>query len=238
MVMTLPRETFIDKGKHWERIPAEPFQRFCVGCDLGQSQDYTGVAIIDHSVTPLDDWHADERTGKITQKAIQRFDVRHLERLPLGMLYPDQIARVQALLIRPPLRDQTVPVCFDTTSNIGAVDIAEQAGLKPIRITFTAGHEPTGSGRKWGVPKSVLVSTLDAKLHCGELRFSNELLAAEALKDELQNFQRHVSQTGRMLFEHRTGRHDDLIFAICMPLWWTIERRKRRLHSYGVRGLY
>jgi len=63
-------------------------------------------------------------------------------------------------------------------------------------ITFTAGFEPAGSGRKWGVPKSLLVSTLDAKLHCGELRFARELLAAVALWDELENFQSHVSRTG------------------------------------------
>ena len=34
------------------------------------------------------------------------------------------------------------------------------------------------------MPKSLLVSTLDAKLHCGELRFAKELLAAEALRDD------------------------------------------------------
>jgi hypothetical protein len=87
------------------------------------------------------------------------------------------------------------------------------------------------------VPKSLLVSTLDAKLHCGELRFSNELLAAEALKDELQNFQRTVSQTGRLLFEHRSGRHDDLVFAVAIALWWTITRQKHNLRSYACKGL-
>jgi len=51
----------------------------------------------------------------------------------------------------------------------------------PVRITFTSGFEVTGQGRKWGVRKSLLVSTLDAKLHTGELRFSNELLTAEAV---------------------------------------------------------
>jgi len=112
-------------------------------------------------------------------------------------------------------------------------------GLRPVRITFTGGNDPTGQGRKWGVPKSLLVSTLDAKLHCGELRFAKELLAAEAPRDELQNFQRHVSQSGRMLFEHRSGQHNDLIFAIAMPLWWTISRHKQNLTTYyGVVGMY
>ncbi len=67
----------------------------------------------------------------------------------------------------------------------------------PVRITFTSGFEVTGQGRKWGVRKSLLVSTLDAKLHTSELRFSNELLTAEALRDELQDFQKQASQTGR-----------------------------------------
>jgi hypothetical protein len=233
-----PQEVFTYRGKRYERYLEEPFQRFCIGVDLGQSQDYTAIAVLDHRREPLDEWDVDEARGRIKQKVHETFDVRHLERLPLGMLYPDQVGHVQRLLIRPPLRDKKVPVVFDCTSNVGAVDIAEQMGLRPVRIVFTAGHEPTGQGRKWGVPKSLLVSTLDAKLHCGELRFAKELLAAEAVRDELQNFQRHVSQSGKMLFEHRSGQHDDLIFAIAMPLWWTISRRKQNLTTYGVVGMY
>jgi hypothetical protein len=225
--MAVTAETFVHKGRTWTRTPVASYQKYAMGVDLGQSQDYTAIAVLDHSITPLDAWDVDERTCKIKQKFEERFDVRHLERLALGMLYPSQIAHVRSLLARPPLSEGDVPVCFDATSNIGAVDIAEAAGLKPIRITFTSGHEATGQGRKWGVPKSLLVSTLDAKLHCGELRFAEELLAAEALKDELVNFQRNLSATGRLLFEHRSGKHDDLIFAIAMPLWWLVSRQRK-----------
>jgi hypothetical protein len=79
--------------------------------------------------------------------------VRHLERLPLGMLYPQQLARVHGLLIRRPLRDQEVACCFDNTSNVAAVDLAEQMGLRPIRITFTAGFEITVPEPQMGLPK-------------------------------------------------------------------------------------
>ena len=102
--------------------------------------------MLDHSITPLDDWDVDERTYKINQKFEQFFDVRHLERRPLGELYPTQISHVQRLLTRPPLADANVPVLFDGTSNIGAVDIAEAAGLTPIRVTFTAATRPRAKG--------------------------------------------------------------------------------------------
>jgi len=236
--MAVTPEYFLHKGKRWKSVRAEPFQRYLMGVDFGQARDHTGIAIMHHHVSPLDVWEADERTCTTRQKCDEFFDIRYLERMPLGVRYPDQISHIQQLLIREPLRDQEVPVCFDTTSNIAVADEAEQVGLKPIRITFTSGYEPQGQGRRWGVPKSVLVSMLDAKLHAGQLRFSNALLAGEALKDELQDFERHVSATGRMLFEHRSGKHDDLIFSCALPLWWSIRCRKFRVRAYGCQGLY
>ena len=154
MVM-LARETFTVKGKERERIPAEPMQRYVMGVDLGQSLDYTAVSVIDHSVTPLDDWDVNEATGKIKQRVAEYFDVRHLERLPLGMPYPQQVAHVKTLLARPPLRDSEVAVVLDQTGcGAPVADIAEQAGLRPIRVTFTSGYEPQGSGRKWVCPRA------------------------------------------------------------------------------------
>ena len=238
MSVTLPRhepfrrETFYHKGKRWERILAEPYQRFTLGVDLGQSQDFTAICVLDHRVTPIDEWDVNEATGKITQKIDQFFDARHLERLPLGMLYPHQVAHVSQLLQRPPLRDQKVDVVIDQTGNIGAGDEFERTGLAPVRVMFTSGFEAIGhEPRKWSVPKAIIVSGIDAKLHCGELRFAQQLLEAEALKDELTNFQRTVSQTGKLLFEHRSGQHDDLVFAVGVALWWAIHIRSSRTET-------
>ena len=69
------------------------------------------------------------------------------------------------------------------------------------------------------VPKSALVSTLDAKLHTGELRFAPELLEAEAMKSELADFRRHVTRAGRSVFEARSSAHDDLVLAVSLALW-------------------
>ena len=185
--------------------------------------------MLDHNVTPIDDFDTNEETGKIVQRIEQHYDMVHLQRLPLGMVYPDQVAHVSQLLQRPPLRDQKVDVVIDATGNIGAADEFERVGLAPIRVMFTAGFEAIGhSARKWSVPKAVIVSNIDAKLHCSELRFAQALLEAEALKDELVNFQRTVSQTGKLLFEHRSGQHDDLVFSVGVALWWAIHCRSSR----------
>ena len=102
--------------------------------------DHTAIAVIDHSRTPIpDDWHVDDANKIIKQKVVENFDVRHLQRLPLGTSYVDQVAHVKALLARPPLRFQDVALCLDQTG-VGAPvgDLFEAGGLKPIRVTFTA----------------------------------------------------------------------------------------------------
>lgn len=236
MAVALPEETFEFEGRKWHRIPAKPEHRFVVGVDLGQSQDFTAIAVLHHTRVPLDTWNPDEATGKLRQEVEERFDVRHLQRLPLGSPYPQQVTRVQELLWRAPLHGEAELVVDQTGVGAPVADLFEAAGLKPLRVTFTAGHEATGRGRKFGVPKSLIVSGLDARLHCGELRFAKELLEAEALRDELQNFQRHVSQTGKLLFEHRSGKHDDLIFAIGIALWAAM-RARRGVTVGTVRGL-
>ena len=35
-----------------------------------------------------------------------------------------------------------------------------------------------------------------------------------------------------------TGRHDDLVLAVAIALWWTTERRKHRVIVGPVLGLY
>jgi len=89
------------------------------------------------------------------------------------------------------------------------------------------------------VPKIVLVSHLDARLHTGELRFADDLSEAEAIKDELANFQRHVSAAGRATFEARSNTHDDIVLSVGLALWWALEKRTINRGSVaGVVGLY
>jgi hypothetical protein len=197
------------KGKRWERLPASPYENWVMGVDLGQSADYTAISVLCHSRTPLDDWDVNEAAGKIRQKVDEKFDVRGLQRLPLGMPYPEQVSRVQHLLAGPPLRGRCDLVLDQTGCGAPVADLFDQRGLKPARITITAGAEPTRLGhRRYGVPKSLLVSNVDARLNTQELRFAQDLTEAETLKDELQNFQRHVSSAGRSIFEARSGRHE------------------------------
>jgi len=207
--------------------------RWIVGVDLGQSADPTAICVIEHIKGVLDSNTPLERhTGTGTKPQIpgERADVRHLERLPLGLSYPSVVQRVKDLLAEPPLcgHDKVKPaeLVIDETGVGRAVgDIFTAAGMRPIRISITAGAEVAwvGSSRVH-VAKTVLISTVDAMLHTGTLRFAAALTEAGTMKDELLDFRRKLSDAGRATYAARTGKHDDLVLALAVAAWWASRR--------------
>jgi hypothetical protein len=217
---TTPTPLFLRRGK----------PRFVVGVDLGQSADPTAIAVIEAVSGVMDHGSDYERhTGQPTkQTASERLNVRHLERLLLGMSYPAQVAYVQDLMARAPLcgdvSQRPAQLVVDE-SGVGrpVADLFNAAGTKPICVTITAGLETTAQGlRRYHVAKTALISTLDARLHTGELRFAAALQEAGAMKEELLDFRRHVSASGRYSYQARATAHDDLVLAVAIATWWAV----------------
>jgi hypothetical protein len=201
--------------------------RYVIGCDLGQSSDPTAIAVLEHSRGVVDHGNSFQRNhGLSKQTPAERTDCRHLERLPLGTSYPAVVQRVKDLLSRPPLNghDGVKPaeLVLDATGVGQAVaDVFDEAGLPHIRVTITAGVEVTAVARnRWHVSKSALISTVDALLHLGELRFAAALSESGAMRDELLDFRRSLSAAGRATYAARTGKHDDLVLAVAIGCWW------------------
>ena len=194
--------------------------RYIMGVDLGQASDPTAMCVVyayaerEHANAPLQNF----------------FDVVHLQRLPLGTSYPAIVCEVGVMLTRHPLKDGCELVIDETGVGRAVGDIFATRGLKPIRVTITGGNEEAQSGsRRYTVPKSLLISLVDARLHTGELRISKDLKEASALEEEFKEFRRHVSEAGRYSFSAREGKHDDLVLAVAIALW----RAARRKPQFG-----
>jgi len=191
----------------------EEIDRWVLAADLGQSSDPTAICVMQHRI--VQHRNVDEIT-----RVSEHFDVRHLQRLPLGLSYVDQVAEVARLLARPPLCDGCAFVIDNTGVGRAVGDLFDDAGMRPTKVTITAGNEQTRiDDNRWHVPKGILISTLDARLHLGELRIAAGLTEAGPLAEELKDFQRKVSAAGRSTWEARVGKHDDLVLAVALALW-------------------
>ncbi len=206
---------------NWRQIPARAVDKWIMGVDLGQSNDPTAICVLQHRVIPEEKWIPNHKNQTSRQERTEHFDVRHLERLPLGMSYPEQVQRVANVLARPPLNTGCKLIIDETGVGRAVGDIFDAAGLYPNRITITAGQEATQqSGNRWHVAKGILISGVDARLHTGELRIAEALSDAGALQEELKDFQRKVSDAGRATYNARVGAHDDLVLAVAISLWF------------------
>jgi hypothetical protein len=195
----------------------EEVPKFVLSVDLGQSSDPTALCVIEHRKS------FKHHISGYRKQVSERFDVVYLQRLPLGLSYPEIVAEVARIAARPPIVGCEI-IIDDTGVGRAVGDMFEQAGQRPVRVTITAGAEQSWTNGSWHVSKSILISTLDARLHSGELKFAKELLEAGAMQDELKDFRRKVSAAGRYSFDARTGRHDDLVLAVSIGLWSLVGR--------------
>ncbi len=202
---------------------------YVLSVDLGQSSDPTAIAVIHHKK------HVHLRSDGHEFPAGETFDIRYLKRLPLGLSYVDQVDAVGQLLMRPPLNTGCQFVIDDTGVGRAVGDLFDLSNLKPVRVSITAGDVQTAMGqRRWHVPKSHLISILDARLHTGELRFAADLAEAALMAEELKDFRRKVSAAGRYSYEARVGKHDDLVLAVAIGLWALVGRPKPATAVFGV----
>jgi hypothetical protein len=152
-------------------------------------------------------------------------------------MYPAVVQEVALLLSRPPLVGNCQLVVDETGIGRPVCDLFDAAGLEPLRVSITAGAEQSFVNGSWHVSKQTLVSTLDARLHTGELRFAKELSEADTMAEELKDFRRHVSAAGRYTYEARVGRHDDLVLACAIALWSCVGRPVMPPAQFGAYGL-
>ncbi len=182
---------------------------YIVGVDLGQVQDYTAVAVAERQ----------------RQEPHATYQIRHLERFPLGTPYPVVADRVSTLVHMPPLQ-RDVALAVDATGvGMPVVDLLKQhcgstsilGGVPILAITITGGEAVSQEGHQYRVPKRDLVSTLQVLLQGGRLKVAQDLPEAATLVKELLNFKVKITIHAHDTYgARREGTHDGLVLAVAL----------------------
>jgi hypothetical protein len=205
---------------------------YFVGLDLGQSADYTALAVVESGKEV-----SEEREARTF------LHLRHLERYPLRTPYT-AVADGVATLMRSKVlgRDEYDPLrgcvakpklelLVDRTGvGVAVTDLLKERGLQFTAVTIHGGESVTRSKGAYNVPKLDLVAALEAPFHTEILKVAEGLELWDALREELQNFRRKVNtKTAHASFEHwRETDHDDLVLAAALACWGATGRRGQR----------
>jgi hypothetical protein len=185
-------------------------EQYFVGLDLGQSQDYTALSILERK-----------------DRKPFTYDARHLQRFPLGTSYPDIVAKVSDMMRRAPLVDNADLVVDATGVGRPVIDLFNNARLRPVAVTIMGGSTVTEEkSRVFRVPKRDLVINLQVLFQQGRFRIADALPDSQTLLNELINFKVKITTSAHDTYEAwREGIHDDLVLSVALAAW------------YGQRGL-
>jgi hypothetical protein len=193
---------------------------YCIGLDLGQSNDYTALAIV-------------EKIRSGNPQRLAALHLRHLERYPLRTPYPEIADEVAALVKSEHLVTKTTdemlnritlyPELVVDQTGVGSpvTSLLRERGLTFRSVVVTASDDG-GPGRvAYRVPKRDLVSALEVSLQTGMLRVAEGLKLWPILREEMLNFKRKIDlKTSQDSYEHwRESDHDDLVLAVCLACW-------------------
>src|SRR5262245_54554089 len=180
--------------------------RYLSGLDLGQSQDFTALVVLEQTACT-------DGRGLL----FSRYAVRHLQRFELGTPYPAIVAAVRDLFRAPPLAGSNLII--DRTG-VGAA-VYDQFRASDIQAmvsgwSITHGNRP-GQGT---VPKVDLVGGVQTVLGQRRLQIAPELQLAPTLATELENFRVKVTADRNETFASwRERDHDDLVLALALAVW-------------------
>lgn len=179
-----------------------------IGLDLGQAADYTALAVIE--------WTPDA------------LKVRHLQRFPLGTVYPAIVDAVADLMTRLP----EYPTLAVDATGVGrpVVDLFRVKRLRLAAVTITGGDATTQEGVNWRIPKRDLVGAVAVALQTNRLKIARDLPDAATLTRELLNFKVTIDpKTAHDSYSSwRESDHDDLVLAVALAVW-SAERLGRRV---------
>jgi hypothetical protein len=210
---------------------------YYVGLDLGQSNDYTALAVIQKVPT------YDQQTAKHDTE----LHLRHLKRFPLKTPYTTIADHVRDLLRGPPFTEdiregnpgqfgfvkvrkpQTELVVDKTGVGAAVTDLLKERNLRFVGVTITGlGQKVNKSGvREYSVPKQDLVAALEVPFHTGKLKIAEDLALWPTLRSELLTFRRKQNViTAHISYEHwRESDHDDLVLACALACWKATRKR-------------
>ena len=214
---------------------------FILGVDLGQTQDYTALTILER--TSYDTGKSVKgkpnstvwRSGRLIAGGGHQmhpiykhhYQAQYLERLPIGTSYPAQVARIKQLSDELHKTTGTRPSLVADATGVGrpVLDMLRAAELRPAAVTITGGDTVSSDGSEYRVPKRDLVSAVQVLLQSERLKIAKALPEARTLTSELLAFKVSISLKGHDSYGNDVGPwrenpHDDMVLAVALTCWY------------------
>jgi len=204
---------------------------FFIGVELGQVSEVTAIAVVQSQTLKIlrteevyrDRWvdmHPvyQARDGTETREHPPvNFALRHLDRIPAGVSYPEIVKQVVSLHSR---LEKPAVILDATGVGKAAVELFSHSNFDLSILTLMAGDQMVQDGRSYRVPKRDVICATQVLMQTERLKLARKLPYAPLLARELLNFRFKVTSKGpEDALDWREGPDDDLVFALAIAAW-------------------
>jgi len=204
--------------------------QYFVGLDLGQSQDFTAIAVLERAELS-GDW---DPAMYAWRKTIA-LRLRHLERVPLGTPYTEVVDRVVVVTRSADLAERCQLIADATGVGRPVMDMLRRAGLGSSRlwpVLITGGDMETYANGHYRVPKRDLIVGLQLLLQRRGLQIAKGMQFGPVLAREMAEMRVKITPSGNEQYgAWREGEHDDLVLALALACWGV-----RKAYPCALRG--
>jgi hypothetical protein len=192
--------------------------QYFVGLDLGQSRDFTAIAVLERAEL-VGDW---DPVVYAWRKTIA-LRLRHLERVPLGTPYTEVVDRVVVVTRSAELAGRCHLIADATGVGRPVMDMLRRAELGCRRlwpVLITGGDLETDAGGYYRVPKRDLIVGLQLLLQRKGLQIAAGMQFGPVLAREMAEMRVKITPSGNEQYgAWREGEHDDLVLAVALACW-------------------
>jgi len=189
-------------------------EKFYVGLDLGFSQDYSALSLLETRTT----------TKIENQKILYQVDyfMSHLERFPLNTEYPIIVERVSSMFQDRRLEQNGTLIIDRTGVGEPVGQLFEKKSIQLVSIVITGGEEVVEKDPYlFHVPKRILVNSLAILSQFGRLKVTKEIPLCVTFSNELKDFAYKLDKkSGHDVYEGISGSHDDLVISTSLAAWY------------------
>lgn len=208
------------------------YERYWIGADLGQANDYSAVCVIKDQQLPIYD-------GIRVKLGPRERTVVFADKFR-GVSYVDVVGYLIRLRNAPPFGGKSELVTDGTSLGRVVSDMLWEQGIPHTAIQMTGGSDYNRKGRYCNASKTLMIENLAVLFAAGELTFAHDLPLRKEIEEDLASFTTQTTAAGNQIItqSRNASGHGDLGIGLIVAGFASQYLSDRSIQVGHLRGCY
>lgn len=208
------------------------FQRYWVGADLGQANDFSSAVVIKDQCLPIS-------TGDEVKLGPRERTVVFADKFK-GVSYVSVVDYLIRLRNAPPFGGKSELIIDGTSIGRVVSDMLTEQSVDHTAVQMTGGQEWRRSGRYVNASKTLMIENLAVLFASGDLKFAHDLAMRSEIEEDLATFTTQTTAAGNQIITQarNASGHGDTGIALIVAGFTSQYLAPQNIRVSKLRGYF